>query len=300
MISIAEIKQFFKGNILVNEPLNKHTSIKIGGPADLLMLPSDKEDAISLSVYLQQNSVDYSVIGNGSNILVNDAGIREIVINFEQGLKQIKLVNGLVEVESGVLLARFVDFCIQNGKQGVEKLAGIPGTIGGALVMNASAYKSEISSHIVDVEVIRDGKPVRVKKQDASFAYRTSAFINDIIISAVFDLPEGDIDEMQKTRIEYLQKRNLSQPLNYPNSGSIFKNPTGYYAAKLIEDAGLKGLKIGEAQISEKHANFIVNLGNAKAQDVLDLIQTCKEIVKQKFDVNLELEVKLLGFGKSK
>ncbi len=300
MISIAEIKQFFKGNILVNEPLNKHTSIKIGGPADLLMLPSDKEDAISLSVYLQQNSVDYSVIGNGSNILVNDAGIREIVINFEQGLKQIKLVSGLVEVESGVLLARFVDFCIQNGKQGVEKLAGIPGTIGGALVMNASAYKSEISSHIVDVEVIRDGKPVRVKKQDASFAYRTSAFINDIIISAVFDLPEGDIDEMQKTRIEYLQKRNLSQPLNYPNSGSIFKNPTGYYAAKLIEDAGLKGLKIGEAQISEKHANFIVNLGNAKAQDVLDLIQTCKEIVKQKFDVNLELEVKLLGFGKSK
>ncbi|MBU2471948.1 MAG: FAD-binding protein, partial [Bacteroidetes bacterium] len=177
MISIADIKQFFKGEILVNEPLNKHTSIKIGGPADLLLLPSDKGDAINLSVYLQQNGIDYSVIGNGSNILVSDAGIREIVINFEQGLKQIKLVDGLVEVESGVMLARFVDFCIQNGKQGVEKLAGIPGTIGGAIVMNASAYKYEISDYIVDVEVVRNGKLIRVKKQDANFAYRTSAFL---------------------------------------------------------------------------------------------------------------------------
>ncbi|MBU1299636.1 MAG: UDP-N-acetylmuramate dehydrogenase [Bacteroidetes bacterium] len=299
MISIADIKQFFKGEILVNEPLNKHTSIKIGGPADLLLLPSDKGDAINLSVYLQQNGIDYSVIGNGSNILVSDAGIREIVINFEQGLKQIKLVDGLVEVESGVMLARFVDFCIQNGKQGVEKLAGIPGTIGGAIVMNASAYKYEISDYIVDVEVVRNGKLIRVKKQDANFAYRTSAFLNDIIISAVFELPDGNIDEMQKTRIEYLQKRNLTQPLNYPNSGSVFKNPPGNYAAKLIEDADLKGLRIGNAQISEKHANFIVNLGNAKAEDVLGLIQTCKEIVEQKFDVYLELELKLLGFGKS-
>lgn len=299
MISIADIKQFFKGEIFVNEPLNKHTSIKIGGPADLLLLPSDKEDAINLSVYLQQNGIDYSVIGNGSNILVSDAGIREIVINFEQGLKQIKLVDGLVEVESGVMLARFVDFCIQNGKQGVEKLAGIPGTIGGAIVMNASAYKYEISDHIVDVEVVRNGKLIRVKKQDANFAYRTSAFLNDIIISAVFELPDGNIDEMQKTRIEYLQKRNLTQPLNYPNSGSVFKNPPGNYAAKLIEDAGLKGLRIGNAQISDKHANFIVNLGNAKAEDVIGLIQTCKEIVKKKFDVYLELELKLLGFGKS-
>ncbi|MFH2004535.1 MAG: UDP-N-acetylmuramate dehydrogenase [Bacteroidota bacterium] len=299
MISIADIKQFFKGEILVNEPLNKHTSIKIGGPADLLLLPSDKGDAINLSVYLQQNGIDYSVIGNGSNILVSDAGIREIVINFEQGLKQIKLVDGLVEVESGVMLARFVDFCIQNGKQGVEKLAGIPGTIGGAIVMNASAYKYEISDYIVDVEVVRNGKLIRVKKQDANFAYRTSAFLNDIIISAVFELPDGNIDEMQKTRIEYLQKRNLTQPLNYPNSGSVFKNPPGNYAAKLIEDAGLKGLRIGNAQISDKHANFIVNLGNAKAEDVIGLIQTCKEIVKKKFDVYLELELKLLGFGKS-
>jgi UDP-N-acetylmuramate dehydrogenase len=299
MISIAEIKQFFKGEILVNEPLNKHTSIKIGGPADLLMQPSDKEDAINLSVYLQQNGIDYTVIGNGSNILVSDAGIREIVINFEQGLKQIKLIDGLVEVESGVMLARFVDFCIQNKKQGVEKLAGIPGTIGGAIVMNASAYKCEISDHVVDVKVVRNGKLIRVKKQDANFAYRTSAFLNDIIISAVFELPDGNIDEMQKTRIEYLQKRNLTQPLNYPNSGSVFRNPPGNYAAKLIEDAGLKGLRIGNAQISEKHANFIVNLGNAKAEDVIGLIQTCKEIVKKKFYVHLELELKLLGFGKS-
>ncbi|MDI6779714.1 MAG: UDP-N-acetylmuramate dehydrogenase [Bacteroidota bacterium] len=299
MISIADIKQFFKGEIFVNEPLNKHTSIKIGGPADLLMQPSDKEDAINLSVYLQQNGIDYTVIGNGSNILVSDAGIREIVINFEQGLKQIKLVDGLVKVESGVMLARFVDFCIQNKKQGVEKLAGIPGTIGGAIVMNASAYKCEISDYIVDVEVVRDGKLIRVKKQDANFAYRTSAFLNDIIISAVFELPDGNIDEMQKTCAEYLQKRNLTQPLNYPNSGSVFKNPPGNYAAKLIEDAGLKGLRIGNAQISEKHANFIVNLGNAKAEDVIGLIQTCKEIVKKKFDVYLELELKLLGFGKS-
>jgi len=170
-------------------------------------------------------------------------------------------------------------------------------TAGGADIMNAGAYGGEISDYLVDVEVLREGTIVWVKKEEGGFSYRRSGFGRDVVLSARFDLPKKDKTELMRVRRELLVKRNLAQPVNYPNAGSIFKNPQGNYAAKLIESAGLKGLRRGSAQISERHGNFIVNLGNARATDVLDLIHEAQREVLEKFKVRLELEVKLVGFN---
>ena len=178
----------------------------------------------------------------------------------------------------------------------LDKLAGIPGTVGGALMMNAGAYGGEIADHLVDVELLRNGTLLYLKKEGGGFAYRRSGLHDDVILGASFRLPEGDKTEIMNIRRELLQKRNQAQPLNYPNSGSMFKNPPGNFAAKLIEEAGLKSARRGNAQISEKHANFIVNLGNAKAQDVLDLMNLARKTVLEKFGIVLEPEVKLIGF----
>ena len=217
-------------------------------------------------------------------------------MNLERGLNKISKENNIVVAESGVMLARFVDFCIQNKFTGVEKLSGIPGTLGGAILMNASAFGCSISDYIIEIEVVRNGEVVPVKKDDSLFEYRNSGFKNDVILCAMFNLPAGDSDEMMKIRHEYLQKRNQKQPLNYPNCGSVFKNPIGQHAAKLIEDAGLKGLRVGDAQVSEKHGNFIVNIGKAKANDVIQLINQIRKTVFDKFGIVLEPEVKLIGF----
>ncbi|MDI6802395.1 MAG: UDP-N-acetylmuramate dehydrogenase [Bacteroidota bacterium] len=297
MISIDEIKNFFQGSILVNEPMSKYTSMRVGGPADLLITPANKEDAVNLITYLQKNIIDYIVIGNGTNLLVSDDGVRSVVVNFSSGLNQIKIENKLVKAEAGIILARFVDFCIRQSRGGVEKLAGIPGTIGGAILMNAGAYGSQISDFICEIEIVRDGELQKIKKEDANFGYRTSGFVNSAIIGASFDLPDGKIDELLRTKTDYLQRRNQSQPLNFPNSGSIFKNPEGNYAAKLIEEAGLKGTRLGAAQISEKHGNFIVNLGDCSANDIIQLINIVRKTVYSKNKIKLIPEIKLVGFN---
>ena len=296
MISIVDIKNNFRGEILINEPLSKYTSYRIGGPASLFLVPADKSDAVDLSVYLQQSKIEFVVIGNGTNVLVSDKGIEGIVMNLEKGLNKISKENNFVVAESGVMLARFVDFCIQNKFTGVEKLSGIPGTLGGAILMNASAFGCSISDYIIEIEVVRNGEVVPVKKDDSLFEYRNSGFKNDVILCAKFNLPSGDSDKMMKIRHVYLQKRNQKQPLNYPSCGSVFKNPVGQHAAKLIEDAGLKGLHVGDAQVSEKHGNFIVNIGKAKANDVIQLINQIRKTVFDKFGIVLEPEVKLIGF----
>ncbi|MDP2207960.1 MAG: UDP-N-acetylmuramate dehydrogenase [Bacteroidota bacterium] len=297
MISIDEIKNFFQGSILVNEPMSKYTSMRVGGPADLLITPANKEDAVNLITYLQKNIIDYIVMGNGTNLLVSDTGVRSVVVNFSSGLNQIKIENNLVKAEAGIILARFVDFCIRHSRSGVEKLAGIPGTIGGAILMNAGAYGSQISDFIYEIEIVKDGQLQKIKKEDANFGYRTSGFANSAIIGASFDLPEGKIDELMRTKTDYLQRRNQSQPLNFPNSGSIFKNPEGNYAAKLIEEAGLKGTRLGAAQISEKHGNFIVNLCDCSANDIIQLINIVRKTVYSKNKIKLIPEIKLVGFN---
>ena len=283
----------------LHEPLNRYTSFRIGGPADYYFEPADREDLTRLVRYLNKRKVPFIVIGGGSNLLVSDDGVRSAVINVEKGLNRIQDEGATITVEAGVRIARFVDFCIQKGLQGVEMLPGIPGTIGGAVVMNAGAYGGEISDYLVEVEILRDGEIVRVQKKNAGFAYRRSGFQNDVVLGAMFTLPEGDRAALIRARRAVLVKRNQTQPLNMPNSGSVFKNPQGKFAAKLVEDAGLKGTTIGNAKISERHGNFIVNMGNATAMDIIELIKLARKTVVERFGIKLELELKLIGFSES-
>lgn len=296
MVNINDIQKIFRGHIALHEPLSKYTSFRIGGPADYYIEPADKEDVLAIVRYLREHDIPFMMMGKGSNMLVSEEGIRGAVINMEEGVNKIRLDGDRVVVEAGMTMTRFVDFCIQHGYRGVEMLPGIPGTIGGAVMMNAGAYGGEISDHLVNVEVLRDGKIVTVRKAEAGFSYRHSGFAQDIILGASFQLPAGEKAEIMNIRRELLLKRNRAQPVNMPNSGSMFKNPTGTFAAKLIEEAGVKGKRSGNAQISEKHANFIVNLGGAKADDVLRLIELARIAVFKKNAVSLELEVKLVGF----
>lgn len=296
MVSLEEIKQFFKGDIRLSQPLASFTTFRIGGPADYYLEPLDKDDVVNVIKYLQANGFPYMIIGNASNLLISDEGYRGAVINLEKALSDVRKEEDFVVAEAGARLAKFVDFCVQRGLGGVEMLAGIPGTIGGAVIMNAGAYGGEISDHLVDVEVLREGNVVWIRKEEGGFSYRRSGFARDVVLSARFLLPKKDRAELMRIRRELLIRRNLTQPVNYPNAGSIFKNPPGNYAAKFVEDAGLKGLRRGGAQISDRHGNFIVNTGNAKATDVLELIRIAQEEVYKKYNVRLELEVKLIGF----
>ena len=205
----------------------------------------------------------------------------------------------MVVAGSGMQVGRFVDFCIHKDLQGVEMLAGIPGTVGGAVIMNAGAYDGEISDHLVDVEVVNNAKTVFISKAQAGFGYRCSGFQGMVVLGARFGLPAGDKEDLMRIRRDLLIRRNRSQPVNLPNSGSMFKNPEGNHAAKLIEEAGLKGTRRGGARISERHANFIVNEGHATARDVIRLLEAAHVEVMKKRGINMELEIKLLGFGEN-
>ncbi len=297
MIDVNDIKRFFRGHITLHEPLSKYTSFRIGGPADYYLEPADKEDVVQIIIFLEQRNIPFMVMGKGSNMLVSDEGIRGAVINLEEGLNKIYIEEECVYVEAGMSISRFVDFCIQHGFKGVEMLPGIPGTVGGAIMMNAGAYGGEISDYLVEVEVLRKENILTISKLESGFSYRRSGFQGDVILAAKFKLPLGDKGEVMSMRRELLMKRNRTQPVNFPNSGSMFKNPSGIYAAKLIEEAGLKGKWSGKAQISEKHANFIVNHGNATAEDILNLIELSRQSVMKMSGISLELEVKLVGFN---
>lgn len=297
MVTLSDINQFFRGFIAINESMSKFTSMRVGGPADYYVEPADKQDLVEIVKYFQKNNYPYLMLGRGSNIIISDEGIRCAAINLESSLSDVRMEDDLVVAEAGAHWSKFVDFCIQQGLAGVEMLAGIPGSVGGAVVMNAGAHGGETADHVVEIEVFREGLIQKVKKQEADFSYRHSGFAKDIVLSAAFQLPQGDKEELIRRRREFILKRNTTQPLTLPNSGSMFKNPPGTYAAKLIEQAGLKGKHVGNAQISEKHANFIVNLGEAKAADVVTLVDLVRRTVHQNTGVLLELEVKLVGFS---
>jgi len=296
VIRLEDIQKVLRGRIALNEPMSRYTSIRIGGPADFLLEPVDRDDAVSVMSRLQEDSVPFMLIGKGSNMLVSDEGFRGIMVHLEPGLSTAAMEGDLVSAGAGIPMARFVDFCLQHDMGGVEMLAGIPGTLGGGVIMNAGAYSGEISAHLVDVEVLRDGKVVRVPKGQIGFSYRHSALEGSVVLGARFKLPPGDKAGLMRSRRELLIRRNRAQPVNMPNSGSMFKNPPGHHAAKLIDEAELKGARRGGAGISGLHANFIVNYGNARARDVVELLGLAHSAVLKKFGVNLELEIKLVGF----
>lgn len=297
-INIEDLKNLMRGKISLNEPMTKHTTLKIGGPADLFVVPADKEDVIALVGYLTKNELPFFILGRGSNILVGDKGIREVVIAIKDTLDYVEYENDLIRVGAGYNWPRFVLDVINKGYGGIESTAGIPGTVGGAIIMNAGAYGTEVFEFITEVQLIRSGKFETLTPDQIEFGYRHTNLRGDLILEATLKLPHvSDSNSILTRRKELLTKRNLAQPLNKPNAGSIFKNPPGKFAGVLIEAAGLKGTRIGDALVSEKHANFLVNCGSATAHDMMQLIDKVRQCVKEHAGVDLELEVIKTGEG---
>ncbi|MFZ1728805.1 MAG: UDP-N-acetylmuramate dehydrogenase [Bacteroidota bacterium] len=297
MLSLEHIRSICSGEIHISEPLAPLTSFRIGGPVDIYIEPASSEELAALVRYFRSADTSYVLLGNGSNVLISDDGIRGVAINIEKHFSELSIADSVVTAGAGARLSKFVDFCVRHNLAGSEMLAGIPGTLGGAVIMNAGAYGGEISDHMLDVTVLRNGEIKTLSKEKAGFRYRNSDLWGDIVISARFEFPEGDEEQLRARRKELLLKRNAAQPVNYPNAGSIFKNPEGKHAARLIEECGLKGYSVGGAQVAELHANFIINTGGATAADVLSVIGHVRRSVQQQTGITLELEILLLGFS---
>ena len=283
----------------MNESLKKHTTYGIGGPADLMIFPKSKQDLIKVIEIINENKIQLTILGSGSNILVSDNGIRGAVISLKNSLKQIEVDDNILYAECGTMLGKIVKHAVKNNLIGLENLNGVPGTLGGALIMNAGAWGGEISENLIHVEVINSKSEIqKIQKKDLNFSYRQSSFNkDDILLSAKFNLKKADKDIIKENFIEAQSGRKKSQPLNKRSAGSLFKNPKNNSAGKLLDEAGLKGFSIGDAKISEKHANFFINDGDATSKDMLMLIKKAHKEVKDKFNVNLSLEVKLMGFN---
>ena len=284
-------------NIKIDEPMKKHTTFKVGGDAKFLVTPTSIQDIKSVIEYLKDNSIKYYILGNGSNVLVRDSGIDGVVIKIASNFNSIDVTKDQITAQAGAFLSTISQCALKNSLSGFEFASGIPGTLGGAIIMNAGAYGREMKDVVVDVDVLDDlGNIKTLTNEQLEFGYRTSkiASSNYVVLGAKIKLCSGDSKKIKEYMNELAQKRRQKQPLNYPSAGSTFKRPEGYFAAKLIEDAGLKGYSIGGAQVSDKHAGFIVNMGNATAQDILSLMEYVKDTVWQKFKVSLEPEIKTI------
>ena len=289
-----------KGTFLKNEPMAKHTSYGIGGPAQAYITPSDQNDLKQILIFAKDNKINTFFAGSGSNLLVADEGFQGIVITLGKSFTKLSIDGNNLEAEVGVMLGKIVKETIKRNLTGMESMIGVPGTLGGALIMNAGAFGGEISNCLDIIKVmLMNGETKIYQKDDIDFSYRNSTFPKDeILLSASFNLIEKSADEIQYDRAKASKGRKDTQPLRFRSAGSVFKNPkTDLAAGYLIDKAGLKGSRIGDAEISTKHANFFINHGKAKAKDVVDLILLAKKTVLEKFDVNLELEIKTLGFS---
>ena len=284
---------------LMNESLKKHTTYGIGGSADLMIFPKSKQDLIKVIEIINENKIQLTILGSGSNVLVSDNGIRGAVISLKNSLKQIEVDENILYAECGTMLGKIVKHAVKNNLIGLENLNGVPGTLGGALIMNAGAWGGEISENLIHVEIMNSKSEIqKIQKKDLNFSYRQSSFNkDDILLSAKFNLKKADKDIIKENFIEAQSGRKKSQPLNKRSAGSLFKNPKNNSAGKLLDEAGLKGFSIGDAKISEKHANFFINDGDATSKDMLMLIKKAHKEVKDKFNINLSLEVKLMGFN---
>ncbi len=294
------IKELEQKNItlLKQEPMKKHTSFRIGGNADIYISPKSSEEIQSILFLAKKYDVPVTVMGNGSNLLVSDKGIRGIVIQIGEDMSTILVKGEKITAQAGALLKTIGEKALQSSLEGFAFAAGIPGSLGGAVCMNAGAYGGEIKDILVEAEVLTEDLQIKkLSTQQLQFSYRHSIIPEKgyIVLSATFLLKKGNQKEIAQKMTELAQQRREKQPLNFPSAGSIFKRPQGYFAGKLITDAGLKGYSIGDAQVSQKHGGFIVNKGNATCADVLALIEHCQKTVFEKFGVMLETEVKMIG-----
>jgi len=295
---LQKIKENLRGTVLVDEPLAKHTSFKIGGPADFYIMPSDEADLLNLLNLCRSAELPRFVIGRGTNLLVSDAGFRGVVIDLSRACCNFRIKDSVVIAGAGILIEDLIIRSMASELSGGEKLSGIPGSIGGAVILNAGAFGSEVKDILAAVKLVdADNKIKNVSRDRIVMSYRQTDIAPDaIVLEASFNLQPGIRSEIEKIRREILACRRAKQPLSLPSAGSVFKRPPGDYAGRLIEEAGLKGLRVGAAMVSEKHANFIVNCGTASASDVYRLITEIQEIILKRFGVSLEPEVRLLGF----
>ena len=294
---LEKLKEIFK-EVYINEPMKNHTSFRTGGPADVYVKADRAENIIKAIEMLKKENVEYTIIGNGSNLLVSDRGICGAVIEIGSMMNNISVEGEKIYAEAGALLSSLAAAAAENCLTGLEFASGIPGSVGGAVVMNAGAYDGEIKDAIDYADVIdNESNILRLTKDELGLSYRHSVIDEKkmIVIGAGFRLKEGDGIAIKEKMADFAARRREKQPLNYPSAGSTFKRPEGHFAGKLIEDAGLKGKTIGGAQVSQKHAGFIINTGDATTEDILELMDCCVETVYNKFGVRLEPEVRFIG-----
>lgn len=286
-----------RGRVAYGEPLSRHTSLRIGGPADALVVPADLEDLRALLRFADREGMATLVLGGGSNTLVRDGGFRGVVIILGEPFARLEVEGAAVRAGAAVRVSRLLAFCSRLGLAGVECLTGIPGTVGGALRGNAGTNAGWVSDRLRDVvAVLRDGALARLAKEDLGFAYRRAALpAGAVITEATFELERGDPAAIRRAISKLLVARNQSQPVESRSAGCMFKNPPGDSAGRLVDAAGMKGARVGDAVVSPVHANFIVNQGRARAADVLGLVEAVRDRVREHAGVTLELEVQIVG-----
>ena len=287
-----------KDSILIDEPMSRHTTFRVGGPADFFVTPKAKEEVRDVIRICKEAGMPYYIIGNGSNLLVSDAGYRGVIVQIYKEMNEVKVEGDLVNAQAGALLSGIAAKARGAELSGCEFASGIPGTIGGACVMNAGAYGGEMKDVLESVTVLTgEGKIIELGRNELELGYRTSVIAKKgyIVLGAVLKLERGDGEKIKTYMDELKEKRVTKQPLEYPSAGSTFKRPEGYFAGKLIEDAGLRGFQVGGAQVSEKHCGFVINRDHATAADIMELMRQVQIRVKENSGVDLEPEVKRLG-----
>ncbi len=285
-------------HVLQNEPMSGHTTFRIGGPADFFVMPSDTEEIRQIAALCRRESVPYYVVGNGSNLLVGDRGYRGVIVQVFKNMNHISVDNGKICAQAGALLSKVAAAAYEAGLTGLEFASGIPGTLGGAVRMNAGAYGGEMKQVLESAEVLTpEGEVLAIPEKEMKMGYRTSIVsrMDYIVLGATLALAPGDKQEIRARMDELKEKRVAKQPLEYGSAGSTFKRPEGYFAGKLIEDAGLRGFRVGNAQVSEKHCGFVINRGGATAAEVVELMDEVVRRVEETSGVRLEPEVKRIG-----
>lgn len=297
--AIKEIKRMDVGRVVENVPLKDHTTYKVGGIASCFVYPENSKQLIKLLKYAKSKDIKYKVLGNGSNTLFSDEKYEGIIIKLDK-FDYIEIKNNIIVAGAGYNLMKLASLAARKSLAGLEFASGIPGTVGGAVYMNAGAYKSDMGYIVKRVKVLTpDYRVITMTNRELDFHYRSSFFQKNkdyICLEATLGLTKGKKEELYKVNQERKQRRLESQPLEYPSAGSVFRNPEGLFAGKLIEDLGLKGLTKGGAQISNKHANFIINIGNAKASDIKELIEFTKDAVLDKYNIELKCEQEFVNW----
>lgn len=287
-----------KEHVWKEEPMKKHTTFRVGGPADYFVMPSSEEELAAVVRLCREAGMPYYIIGNGSNLLVGDKGYRGVMIQVFKSMSSMKAEGEMITAQAGCSLAQIAGLAAGESLTGFEFAAGIPGTLGGAVTMNAGAYGGEMKDVLVSVRMLdEEGEVLELAAEELGLGYRTSVIAKKgyIVLDAVLHLQKGDEEQIRACMAELREKRVSKQPLEYPSAGSTFKRPEGYFAGKLIQDAGLKGFSVGGAQVSEKHSGFVINTGEATAADIVELMRQVTEKVEADTGVTLEPEVKRIG-----